>query len=118
MALELKRGQDAIQRNASVAEMVQVNAGGPYSANALREVMAEADQVWRRVLRQEVAGDWITATMEVHGSPTEEWSVRVDDGPLQRTHAFQPLASRPTPPPLPKDENSDGAPCPAAAPTQ
>eukprot|EP00668_Euglena_longa_P001511 GGOE01001793.1.p1 GENE.GGOE01001793.1~~GGOE01001793.1.p1 ORF type:complete len:755 (-),score=161.01 GGOE01001793.1:258-2219(-) len=91
MAQELKTGQEALQRNASAAEMVQVNTGGPYSAQALQQVRLDSDQVWLRVLRGEVAADWLSASIEVHGALTEQWSVRVDDGPIQREHAFQPL---------------------------
>jgi hypothetical protein len=94
MQKELHTGLQAL-RTASVTDIVQANAGGPYGSAVLANVQTASERVWQRDVApvdSAVAADWYKATIHITAHDTQPWTAQAvrPDGSLGTVFTFAP----------------------------
>ena len=82
MKQEMREGRAAILRQASIHELVAVNAGGPYGTEVLERVQSESTKVW------DVVSAAITAAEDHHAIPVRK-KRRLEDKGLVKAESIE-----------------------------
>jgi hypothetical protein len=95
MALEMTTGERVVASGAKAAEIVAVNAGGPYGSEILKAVQSDSTRVWAGIV-EDADGrrkDWHKASIKIEASDdASAWSayaVRPDGTDSTTRHIFR-----------------------------